>query len=427
INNMMKKVLKTFALIVIFLFILSVFGWMSHHISKGNKDFGFLTEPIKFMYTFPDMFAKSVEEVKTLPKTFVETPQNFEPVNKLDSDLKVLITYSGNSDSRTIALLNLKNDSVHYQWTVDNPYEVTDRIKNPLMFPEKELVYSFAKKPLRRIDSLSNIIWKQDNIRGHHAMELDYKGDIWVCTYNPFHYSTAYYKLNGRSVFFKDNFITKVDAETGKILFHKSIAEILKENNVANYVLKPSGSLLDPLHHNDIEPAMKTTPYYNKDDVFISLRQPSIVLHYRPKTNELIDIIEGPFISQHDVDFLNDTTLIMFNNNYYTKWSKESKPPPKDSTELINIGDFYSNIVKYNLVNGKFSYIGDSIFRANRIFTSTEGLQVFLDDSTFFVEEQNSGIIWVLTENKVIYKNVLKSQHKGYHHLSNWTRIVDYE
>lgn len=86
---MMKSIIKTFSLIVIFLFILSVFGWMVFHISKGDKRFGFLTEPVKFMYTFPDMFSKSVEEVKTLPKTYIKTPKNFEPVNKLNSDLKV--------------------------------------------------------------------------------------------------------------------------------------------------------------------------------------------------------------------------------------------------------------------------------------------------------------------------------------------------
>ena len=56
----MTKVFKTFSLIVISLFVLSAFGWMSHHITKGDKKFGFLTEPVKFMYTFLDNFAKSV-------------------------------------------------------------------------------------------------------------------------------------------------------------------------------------------------------------------------------------------------------------------------------------------------------------------------------------------------------------------------------
>ena len=52
----MKRVLKTFSLIVIVLFILSIFGWMASHITSGDKKFGFLTGPVKFMYSFPDLF-----------------------------------------------------------------------------------------------------------------------------------------------------------------------------------------------------------------------------------------------------------------------------------------------------------------------------------------------------------------------------------
>jgi hypothetical protein len=36
----MKKVLTNFAVIVIILFTLSVFGWMVKHVTKGDKDFG---------------------------------------------------------------------------------------------------------------------------------------------------------------------------------------------------------------------------------------------------------------------------------------------------------------------------------------------------------------------------------------------------
>lgn len=52
----MNKIIKTVAYIVIFLFLLSGFGWMSVHISKGDKNLGFLIEPVKFMYSFFDLF-----------------------------------------------------------------------------------------------------------------------------------------------------------------------------------------------------------------------------------------------------------------------------------------------------------------------------------------------------------------------------------
>lgn len=397
---------------------------MVFHISKGDKKFGFLTEPIKFMYSFPDLFTQSVEEVKTLPKTFVPTPKDFKSINNLDSDFIVLSSHSDTNNSRSVVLLNLYNDSILYKWTVKNPYTERDRIVNPMLFPEKSLVYSFdGVSGLMRIDSLTNLMWKQDSIYPHHSMNLDSKGDIWMCSFEPVYYATGLYKLNGRSVFFKDNFITKVDAETGRILFHQSMTNILTENNLSSYLLK-SQIIIDPIHINDVEPALKTTEYYQEGDVFISARNPSFVMHYRPTTNKVIKMIEGPFISQHDVDFLYDNTLVLFNNNYYTIWSRDSKPPPKDSSRLEVAGDFYSNIVRYDFDNDSMSFIGDSIFRANKIFTYNEGLMEFVDPSTYFVEEQNSGLIWIIKDDEVLYKNVLESQHEGYHHLPNWIRII---
>jgi hypothetical protein len=122
-------------------------------------------------------------------------------------------------------------------------------------------------------------------------MNLDAEGNIWVCTFANIYYPTGLYHLNEKSIFFKDNYITQLDAETGQILFHKSITEILAENNLSNYLLK-STNLWDPIHHNDIQPALKTTNYYRKGDLFLSNRHLSNIIHYRPSTNEVMDVIE---------------------------------------------------------------------------------------------------------------------------------------
>lgn len=419
----MNKVIKTFSFIVISLFILSVFGWMSVHISKGEKKFGFLNEPVKFMYSFLDLFSQSVEEVKTLPGTFVKTPANFTPINKLDTDVNVLMTYSDTGDNRSCVLMNLKNDSVLYKWKIKNPYGEVHRILNPLLYPNKNLVYAFeGTSGLIRIDSLSNVIWEQKKMKPHHSMTVDSDGNIWVCSFEPVYYATGLYKFNGKSVFYIDNYITKINPDNGDVLFHKSVSKILSENNLSSYLIK--SETLDPIHINDVEPALKSTKYYQEGDLFISARQPSFILHYRPSTNEVMKVLEGPFVSQHDVDFLTDNSLVLFNNNAYTLGFNKSMNPPKDSSRLAISGDFYSNIVGYDFATDKYSYIGDSIFRANKIYTKTEGIVEFLDPSTYFVEEQNSGLLWIIRDDEVIYKNVLKSQHEGYHHLPNWTRLI---
>lgn len=426
---MITKILKSFSILIIVLFSLSVYGWMVKHIEKGDKKFGLLTKPVKSLYAFPELFKKSVEEVKTLPKTFVKTPENFEAINRLENDVVALITYSDKNNTRSIDLINLRNDSVLHHWSVKNPFKKDHhRIVHPILLANNHIIYSFMGKAIHRIDAESNLVWKQDRIESHHSMNFDDNGDLWICSYDAKVWiSTGYYDINGKTIFYLDQYITKIDPETGNKLFHKSIADILKENNLSNYLIK-SANTKDPIHLNDVQPALKTTQYYNKGDLFLSLRQPSIVIHYRPETNKVIDIIEGPFVSQHDVDFYENNALVLFNNNSHTLGNKESMKPPRDSSKLIYSGNFHSDIIKYDFESKSSVILHDSLFKAHELFTHTEGLMEYLAPNTIFVEEQNSGVLWIFENNKVIYKNVLQSQHEGYHHLPNWTRIIkDYE
>ena len=427
---MVKKILNIFSFIVVFLFILAVYGWMVNQIGKGSKKFGVLTEPIKFMYSFPDLFEESVEEAKSLPPTFLKTPSNFKPINQLKKDLIVLATCTKTADERSIVLMNLKNDSILKEWTVDNPWGETGRIVNPLIHPDGSLIYNYyywAKPGLTKLDSNGKVIWQNQELVVHHGMNVNHEGDIWACTIRKGK-SGGVYALDGQRVFYNDYKITKYDNETGKILFDKSITKILKENNLVNYLFK-STITDEPIHLNDVQPALKTSPFYQEDDVFISLRNINLIMHYRPANNKLIDLIEGPFAHQHDVDILNDSVLVLFNNNTYKTYEGmkiNMAKKIKDKSELEDAGAHFSNIVSYNLSSKSFSFIGNSVFAKNRIHTVNEGLMEFIEPKTYFVEEQNSGVLWVIKDEKVLYKNVLKSQHVGFHHLPNWTRIIQY-
>ncbi|MFB6341520.1 arylsulfotransferase family protein [Saccharicrinis sp. FJH62] len=418
----MKKILQIVPLTIIGLFILSIFGWISVHISNGDKEFRLIGKTVKYMYTFPDLFATSVNEFRGLPETFIKTPENFQSINKLDSNIIALTSYTDTDNSRIVALINLKNDSILYSWSLHDRMSDHVRIFHPLLLPEKNLVYYQNYESLKRIDSLSNVIWKIDSLWPHHAINIDDQGDIWISTHKSD--GVGLFSINERYVFFKDEYINKIDVETGSILFQKSFTDILTQNNLSNYLLK-SGNVEDPIHINDIEPALKTTPYYQRGDVFISARSMSAIFHYRPATNKIIKVIEGPFVGQHDVDFYNDNSLVFFNNNKHPASNWEKNPAQIDSSQFVFAGDHYSQLVRYNFNNESFSFIGDQVFKANKIYTLSEGLVDFFENNTYFVEEQNSGILWIIKDNDVIYKNVMKSGHEGFHNLPNWTRIIN--
>mgnify|MGYP001026544392 FL=1 len=419
----MKKVISTLATLIISLFILAVFGWMSVNIAKGQKDFGVLNKPIKFMYSFLDQFKESVKEVKKLSPTFMPIWSEVKPINKLESDIKILFSYSESDTKRTVILKNLRSDSILYQWNINEEVNQWDRIVNPLMLPNKDLIYFFTDKTgLKRIDSLGNLKWKQDSILAHHSLTTDSLGNLWVCTKQPPKgIATAKYQIDGHDIYYDDDYITYIDIKSGEILFNKSVTAILKSNGIESYLLQAS-TITDPIHLNDIEPALKTTEYYNEGDVFISIKQSCILLHYRPSTNKVLKVIEGSFSGQHDIDFFNDTCLTIFNNNAYTDWKIQSKKKPNQRIE--DAGKFNSNIVRYSFKNKDITILENQVFSENGIFTTTEGLHEYINDSTYFIEEQNVGHYWVIQNGQVIYKNVFRSQHKGHCHLPNWARII---
>ena len=75
------------------------------------------------------------------------------------------------------------------------------------------------------------------------------------------------------------------------------------------------------------------------------------------------------------------------------------------SKEPIELDNFQSNIMSYSLNSNTFNVIQEDVFITNEIFTNTEGMVQQLNDSTYFVEEQNSGVLWVINnEKKVVYK-----------------------
>mgnify|MGYP001572723380 CR=1 FL=1 len=425
----MQKAIKYFATTVIVLFFLSIFGWTVKHMTVGDKQYSsFITEPVKALIDFPDMFKETVKEVKKLPDTFVKTPEGFNTINNLEIDVKALITYSTSNNERTIELRNLKNNESLYEWNVKNPHKPQSRIMDPLLLPNKEIVYSFnGVTGLIKIDSLGNQIWKQPKMAHHHSLNLDSAGNVWACSYKKengaFIIYKGKFKLGDQSYNFIDNTICHLDVSTGEILFHKSIVDILVENKLEHLILK-SNNAEDPFHLNDVEPALSTTKNYKEGDLFLSFRNISCLMHYRPNTNKVIEIIEGPFYSQHDVDILSDSTISLFNNNSHTIKQKTANGWRK-ANDQKDYGSFYSNVIGYNLNTHEFFDISNKAFVKNSIFTYTEGKAEQLPDGSIFIEEQNSGLIWVLKDDEAIYKGVYISQHEGYHHLPNWTRIIN--
>ena len=419
---------------VLVLAALSAFGWVVKHRTKGDLDLGWGNVVVDQLAGFPDLFKKSVKEAQTLPQTYVPTPDGFDPINRLTEDVLALSAYSNEDEDRNIDLWNLRTGDVVHRWTLRRDvldFKVHRRVHHPLLLEDKSVVsFITGREPLFRLDSASNMVWRQDSLLFHHAINLDAEGHIWACVQKfekggPWTAYRARYEMDGKTVHFLDNSIARIHPETGHIEYVKSCVDILKENGLEHLVLR-SGDPMDPLHLNDVEPALFSGPFFEEGDVFLSFRNLQAVLQFRPSTGEVVRVIDGPLAAQHDVDVLSDSTLVIFNNATQENVGRYTHTAHKYpvSKEQALLKHWYSHVVEYDLASDTFTPLHEELVREHEIMTFSEGLQEPLPDGSYFVEEQNSGVLWVLGDDDVLYKDVLASHHKGHHHLPNWTRII---
>jgi len=301
----------------------------------------------------------------------------------------------------------VKNIQEFPNFSIDNsPIRFT--YQNPLILEDGSLTGIYI--PAYKIDFCSNLQWVNDEELFNHSQMLDHEGNIWVGgIMKPVSKYIKKYSIKD----FVDDSIIKINTD-GKILYNKSVTEILIENNILsnnfplNYALNRTNEI-DPIHLNDIEPAFNDTEHWKKGDVFLSPRHLSAIIHFRPDTNKVINYITGPFAQQHDVDIISENEISIFNNNNFF------------------VENQYSEIIIYNFDTKKFRKLFNNQLQKEKFKTVTEGLSHIFNDGSLMVEEQDHGrIILFNNQGKKEWEFVNKDQNGNIGFIS-WSRVIEDE
>lgn len=131
---------------------------------------------------------------------------------------------------------NIKDERHRNIHIDDSP--VRFEYRHPMIFEDGTLISHSDYAPLFKIDFCSNLLWINEETKFHHSLELDSENNIYVGgQLKPFS------KYISESEWVWDNWmddaIIKVNKD-GKIIYTKSIAEIMIENELIdnNYLLK---------------------------------------------------------------------------------------------------------------------------------------------------------------------------------------------
>ncbi len=433
---MRNKIVKGFAFTIVFFTLLSIGCALVRNVTLYEREYNpLIKNSICFLSTFP-FTVKDVlcgDELKGIPPTYVKIDPAFEEVNNLDYDLYGTNSfYNKKTKEWDIKLFNFRNDSVIYKWHIQKKdfYKTEKQFTNAeprstILLPDKSVIVLFAEtNNLFRLDSLSNIIWHNTQKQFHHTMNLSVDSNIWVCSSS---YQAIKNPIVTRTRYYIDDYITKVNINTGEIIQEKSITKLLTDNDL-QYMLFKYGNYgygEDPIHLNDIEVAYKKSASYNKGDLFLSCRHRSVIIQYRPVINKVIRVIDGPFINQHDVDIISDNEISLFNNNVIA-FGTCNPLTPKINTENKDVIEFNSSyVLKYNIAKDEYSSFSPEIFEKEEIASYTEGLQDFLSNGDLFIESQNEGKIYILNEKEIKLKKYFKTDIKGMAFQPHWIRLYE--
>ena len=428
----MKKIIFFLSKIILILACLNIFAWSIFHVNDGGKRFGVLTNSLKEFSRFPTLVASVVKEMNE-PERLLNYDPLFKSINKLEYDVFAL-NASFHSTKWVIKLVNLRNNSIIYKWYLDEPkYLNTGRIfshsdpRMPIILGDSSLIiHNDESKNLFRLNSNSEIMWHNTEHQFHHSINLDNSGNIWTCTRDLI-------KLNSNGLEYWDNYLTKVDVNDGRVLYHKSLTEILLDNNLSFLIHGYSNQVAefqvgDPLHLNEIQPVLKSGKYWNEGDLFLSLRHRSMIILYRPSTNKIIRIIQGPFFNQHDVDIFSDSTISLFNNNVSSLGkinSSEQKSTSKNNL-LPNLTlNSSAEVLVYNLNDSIFTSLYPKQFIKNKIYTRTQGVHHILSNGDLFVENWSEGIVYIFNDNETLLKKYFNQPENGYLENTHWIRIYE--
>ncbi len=401
---------------------------------KGNIDISPLSRPAAYIARLPEKILieifinpNKVDEPRRVKRDSYKQ-DGFDGTQNSEKSFLLLSRYDGDLKEGVVELIDLTTFEIVHTWNPDIDafnalVEQVDEFENivrdgndrrqRLFHPKLTkdgglLINSIA---LRKIDACSRLIFQNTHDIFHHSIETDIDGNIWVPS-NIYPQSLPIEKVGREVTNFFDDAIVKLSSE-GKVLYEKSVSQIFIDNGL-EYLLFAHGNGYekDPIHLNDIQPVNFDGEFWRKGDVFLSIRSQSMVLLYRPSTNEILWKGTGPFFQQHDVDILDNNRISVFNNRSI------------NGINGTSIVDGHNEVIIYNFQTDEYSSYLKGSMTTNDVRTIMEGRSQILPNGALFIEETNfARTLYFNKDGSLRWSHVNRAENGNVYSV-NWSRIL---
>ncbi len=188
------------------------------------------------------------------------------------------------------------------------------------LFPNGDVLINVEAVGSVRLDACSSVLWAMES-RSHHSIAADDDGSFWIPVFDYWDDAASLAQSGeypGLEPPLVDNRIQQVAAD-GEVLKDISVLDVLYSNGLDRQLAKAGQSTGDIMHLNDVEPLSdsiaESYPLFEPGDILVSLRNTELVLVLDPETGIVKWHASGPFIQQHDPDFIGDGWIGLFDNN----------------------------------------------------------------------------------------------------------------
>jgi hypothetical protein len=308
-------------------------------------------------------------------------------------------------------------------------------VDGALALPDGSVVFNLENGGLVKLDRCGNIVWTLIS-SSHHSVELSEKGGFWVPGRN-FYTSEQVSPAPPFPTPLEEDTILRV-SDDGSLISTTSVPGLFYENGLESLLTSTGetfafGTSWDEelVHLNKIAELKSDIaddfPLFEAGDLLLSLRQYNLIFVVDPDTWIIKWWKIGPWIRQHDPEFIPGGKIIVFNNNCYRKIYEEY-PAIAEIPKL-------SNIIEHDPVTDTSRIILGN--KDNQKFLSViRGVQEFspLDGSLFVAEYEGGRVIGTNKEGQVVWEYInrydddevaeiteIHAYPKDYFNMTDWS------
>jgi hypothetical protein len=277
-----------------------------------------------------------------------------------------------------------------------------DLMMHPLLMPDGGILVHDTS-PLERFDACGRLMWMIDGIF-HHSVERGPDGSIWAV----YRYPVSPMKDVGPA--FDDEAIAHV-SPGGTLLGLDRVADILDRNGLGG-LWRSRPYVDDPFRLNDVQPVMADGRFWRRGDLFLSLRNLSMLALYRPSTGRILWHQIGPWAMQHDVSIVDDHRISVFDNH----WRFAAPEGEVDGLNRLPIYDFATGRISFPFAQG---------FRRNAIMTRAQGRATPLPNGDMMIEETERGRLVRMAPDGTLRWRYISAAPDRQRYQLRWSRYLD--